>query len=432
MANNPQLIFLNDIKPRKTACRIQVKIIHTWRHFMKDVGESLELILCDANVNFTFYKDLLFILLRYNITNIIPFIISKGTKIHASCNKTYISEVGKHVRVGVWRNIDRFSVSAAGGAYRSTDHNGLLNPNFLIDVIGQVQDLGDLETIGCNGGKQRQKLEFSLVDICGQRLACCLWGKFAENLHTASQETEGMVICLLRFAKIGQYRGEFQISNSYDASQMFVNPEIPEADEFKQRAIGDSQALTLAESEENKLELQMKRDKWMHYPQRNLRELFEETEEKVCRVVATIYDIDTDWGWYYFGCLGCNNKKVFPHSKTVKKINGKETVTHIWWCEACRSKVTSVSPRFKIHLLVKDDTGETQFLLLDSIATGVVPASAKTLLNGSWDELEDDDPFPEEITNLVGQTFMFGVYIQKDNASGGCYKVGKVWKDLRM
>ena len=168
MANNPQLIFLNDIKPRKTAYRIQVKIIHTWRHFMKDVGESLELILCDANVNFTFYKDLLFILLRYKLTNIIPFIISKGTKIHASCNKTYISEVGKHVRVGVWRNIDRFSVSAAGGAYRSTDHkyrlafngntkitestyrddsmflnlvdfksieSGLLNPNFLIGTF---------------------------------------------------------------------------------------------------------------------------------------------------------------------------------------------------------------------------------------------------------------------------------------------------------
>lgn len=110
------------------------------------------------------------------------------------------------------------------------------------------------------------------------------------------------------------------------------------------------------------------------------------------------------------------------------------------------------------NLLVKDDTGESHFLLLDSIATGVVPASATTLLNRSWDEvnilstiaiesyllwckyyntsynwqLEEDDPFPEEITNLVGQTFMFGVYIQKDNASGGCYKVGKVWKDLRM
>lgn len=135
---------------------------------MKDVGESLELILCDANVNLTFYIDLLLILLRYKLTDIIPFIISKGTKIHASCNKTYIAEVAKHVRVGVWRNIDRFSVSGAGGAYRSTDHkywlafngntkitdstyrdenmflnlvdfktieSGLLNPNFLIGTF---------------------------------------------------------------------------------------------------------------------------------------------------------------------------------------------------------------------------------------------------------------------------------------------------------
>ena len=51
MANSMQLTFLNDLEPRKTACRIQVKIINTWRHFMKDVGESMELILCDANVN---------------------------------------------------------------------------------------------------------------------------------------------------------------------------------------------------------------------------------------------------------------------------------------------------------------------------------------------------------------------------------------------
>ena len=59
------LTFLNDIKPRKTACRIQVKNIHTWRHFMKYIGESLELILCDANVNLTFYIDLLFIYINF-------------------------------------------------------------------------------------------------------------------------------------------------------------------------------------------------------------------------------------------------------------------------------------------------------------------------------------------------------------------------------
>ena len=56
-----QLSILNKIKPHKTAWRIQVKITHTWRHFMKDVGESMELILCDANVSLTFNIDFPFL-----------------------------------------------------------------------------------------------------------------------------------------------------------------------------------------------------------------------------------------------------------------------------------------------------------------------------------------------------------------------------------
>ena len=104
-----QLTFLNDIKPRKTGCRIQVKNIHTWRHFMKDVGESLEIILCDANVNLMFYIDLLFLyvdFVKIQANGYNSFYHFKGNKIHASCNKTYFAEVAKHVRVGVWRNID--------------------------------------------------------------------------------------------------------------------------------------------------------------------------------------------------------------------------------------------------------------------------------------------------------------------------------------
>lgn len=43
--------------------------------------------------------------------------------------------------------------------------------------------------------------------------------------------------------------------------------------------------------------------------------------------------------------------------------------------------------RFKLHLMVKDDTGVTNFMLLDTIAKGLVPESAETLLNGSFDEV---------------------------------------------
>lgn len=49
-------------------------------------------------------------------------------------------------------------------------------------------------------------------------------------------------------------------------------------------------------------------------------------------------------------------------------------------------------------------------------------------------QLEEDAEFPDAITALIGQTFTFGVYIEKDNATceGVCYKVGKVWKDLKL
>lgn len=49
-------------------------------------------------------------------------------------------------------------------------------------------------------------------------------------------------------------------------------------------------------------------------------------------------------------------------------------------------------------------------------------------------QLEEDAEFPDAITSLIGQTFMFGVYIEKDNATaeGVCYKFGKVWKDINL
>lgn len=43
--------------------------------------------------------------------------------------------------------------------------------------------------------------------------------------------------------------------------------------------------------------------------------------------------------------------------------------------------------RFKLHLIVKDDTGETKLMLLDQIAKGMIVESAAALLNGSFDEV---------------------------------------------
>ncbi|KAH0873430.1 hypothetical protein HID58_070792, partial [Brassica napus] len=43
--------------------------------------------------------------------------------------------------------------------------------------------------------------------------------------------------------------------------------------------------------------------------------------------------------------------------------------------------------KFKVHLLLKDDTGTTKFMLLDSIANGIIAESAEKILKGSLIEI---------------------------------------------
>ncbi|KAF2575473.1 hypothetical protein F2Q70_00003959 [Brassica cretica] len=158
-----------------------------------------------------------------------------------------------------------------------TIQSGVEDPNILIDVIGQVSDLGALETVQCSG-KARKKIEFSLTDLVGRRITCCLWGKFAESIKANCDAAgEDSVICLLRFVKIGTYRNEIQISNSYDASQVFFNPPIMEAEAFLKRDVA-SNALTLVESNQDKLEREIRRDPWMQYAIRDIVEQRQSTQ----------------------------------------------------------------------------------------------------------------------------------------------------------
>ncbi|KAF2567826.1 hypothetical protein F2Q68_00026456 [Brassica cretica] len=118
----------------------------------------------------------------------------KGHKIHATCKKTYIESKGSLLSVGAWRYIRNFHVRPAGGAYRTTNHaykivfnpntnvtrsnfmndelylnlvdfqlilSGTLDDKLLIDVLGQVLDCGDVETIPCSGGNQRKNWNLS-------------------------------------------------------------------------------------------------------------------------------------------------------------------------------------------------------------------------------------------------------------------------------
>ncbi|EOA18353.1 hypothetical protein CARUB_v10006873mg [Capsella rubella] len=229
---------LSDIKPFKTSWKIRVKIVHTWKQFTTYTGETIEMILADV----------------------------AGILIHATIKKQQLNKFQRLIVFGEWRVIENFQLTRASGKFRATKHtykmsimnstiitrcqslsndfyvdlaafdnilaDDVLNEHILIDVLGQVVSVGQMKTSSQND-KPKKRLEVELRDTSDQRLSCTLWGKFADSMWEACRKEErGIVICLLRCAKINTYNGDRSVSNAFDMSLMLLNPDYTIVNEF--------------------------------------------------------------------------------------------------------------------------------------------------------------------------------------------------------
>jgi len=69
---------------------------------------------------------------------------------------------------------------------------------------------------------------------------------------------------------------------------------------------------------------------------------------------------------------------------------------------------------FKLHLLIKDDTGETKVMLLDTIAEPILGVSAEVLLDGSL----------EEVCKIFHLIVVYYIHIVVFNIVGVCLYLG--------
>ncbi|KAF8109201.1 hypothetical protein N665_0101s0030 [Sinapis alba] len=270
--------------------------------------------------------------------------------------------------------------------------NGKFNDHFLIDVIGQVVDLGGIRTVQVMGKDKK----------CGNELACCLWGKYAEQVEAHIEDSNDQtIICLIRFAKIGSYRGEVQISNAFDASCLSTL--------CWRKILANGLPLALIEEKEEKHIFKQQKDDWNDCEVRSISEILIATEVESCKIICSIESIDTYWGWFYFGCNRHNRRamklKGTDYGK-IKNINEKP----LFYCEKCRANVSNVSPKYKLYLFVKDDSASCKVMMLDSVTE---------LWDGSYDEIEDPTILPQPIESLVGKSFCFGLSISNDNVWSG-------------
>ncbi|XP_024013149.1 uncharacterized protein LOC112087461 [Eutrema salsugineum] len=103
----------------------------------------------------------------------------------------------------------------------------------VVDVIGRVESVRELETIPVMN-KDTSKLEFDLCNAKEECLPCTLWGKFGEQVYSAFQNVgERGVIIVIRFEKINVFRGERQITSSFQTSKVLIDLHDPDVIDFK-------------------------------------------------------------------------------------------------------------------------------------------------------------------------------------------------------
>ncbi|KAH0899166.1 hypothetical protein HID58_048734, partial [Brassica napus] len=382
-----------------------------------------------------------------------------GGKIHASCNKAHMFRTQRNLPIGEWRVVENFKINITNETvFTGSDYHddrsflslanfdelskGKLDTKLLIDILGQPYDVTEVRIVQVKN-EERKMIQFRMRDTwyfflnrnwllmylgfnnpnvvfnSGNEVACCLWGSYAEKIEQYAQESDiENNVFLLRFAKITEFRGDIQVTNAFDATVLDLNPTVPEADVFKDKMKDDLRPLSLNGNKEEKREIVSVRDDWDDIGINMICELSQITEVEKTKIICSIKTVDTDWRWYYIGCKRCS------HSVTMITGKGNTTDKPLFRCRDCRATVSNVEPKFKLHLIVEDDTGTCKIMLLDSVAKTIIGDEAKNLWDGSYEEIEDPKILPLPIQALVGKSFCFGVACSDGT---DIYKVSEVW-----
>ncbi|KAG5400276.1 hypothetical protein IGI04_014883 [Brassica rapa subsp. trilocularis] len=110
--------------------------------------------------------------------------------------------------------------------------------------------------------KTKKRVQFRLVDTEGNNIACCLWENYAEQLEPFTEDKDQSIVCLIRFAKIKDFRGEVQITNAFDATRLYLNPMIPELTDLTERLSDDHLSVALVDKHDGKKDGKRIKDDW--------------------------------------------------------------------------------------------------------------------------------------------------------------------------
>ncbi|XP_019251019.1 PREDICTED: uncharacterized protein LOC109229933 [Nicotiana attenuata] len=226
--------FINDITISKMQWKLKVRVVRLWRvpdRYNSDTTFTIELVLQDE----------------------------KGDRIHASIGKsvlplfkTKINELGLYLMANfiVYQNKEKFNTTKhrlrltftqRTTVTETTDPFFLMNifdlrpydqlinkvnvnETELFDVIGEIISFSEVKTLK-QDGISRKFMDIKLEDDEKKILSATFWGEFVDEIvpHLLSSNNQPYY--------------SYSVRNTWNASNLWINPNFPQADEFKTRLL---------------------------------------------------------------------------------------------------------------------------------------------------------------------------------------------------
>lgn len=421
---DPIFDCLSDIKPGKEAWRIRVRVVRLWKvpgFLNPGQTNSLEMVLVDE----------------------------KGVKIHASVRRQllYLFE-GKLFEGQVYK-MSFFGVVPVSGSYRTACHEFKLmfqmktkvqvtecssisvtglslkkcsdikafkeESPFLIDLIGLLSGMSPAREY-VRDGKMTKMMVVEITDDSG-KVDCALFGDYVDELKSLMDRSgEGMPVLVIQFAKIKIFRDNASIQNVMAATRILVNPEIPEAVDFKNGiAVHGIESSCPVAVIQPRARISKEDDFLRLFPKKTVSGLKYGKEDGVFVVCASILGLVEGSEFWYPSCVKCN-KKVSPDSGS-------------YYCDDCVRHVYQIVPRFKVDINVGDGKENAVFVLFDSDVHFILGKSCSQILDVT--KAENGVSYPAEFDVLVGKKLLFKVErrVYGSFSLDGSFKVKRICDD---
>ncbi|XP_024009517.1 uncharacterized protein LOC112084581 isoform X2 [Eutrema salsugineum] len=346
----------------------------------------------------------------------------EGTRIHATVDEELIAKrkgiliEGKPLSINCFIIKEYYDLPEKYLSDFKSIKEDKLDKNVLIDVIGQIVTIGSMEVIKTKGKSGiSEKLMITFRDTNDVQLKCTLWGQYAKSIV---EYTIAIVVCVMRFVCIKEYKGDISISNAFNSTKILFDPDIKIVKDFREKLPKNNQMIVHAEQSYSTswggaIDY---REEFLGVKNRR-RTIAGIRDTKVPGKIVTcvtVKDVDTSKLWYYWACKPCNIK-VLKHGIMSDDEDYDKRIP-LFSCKNCGDiySYDIIVARYYIVLFVTDDSDvDVRFLMFDDTAQRLLGHLAESII----EQYDEDLPrgLPDGLKNLLTMRMLFKITISEEH-----------------